>query len=321
MICLLPTSPRKIRNGRSAVTPRPLLNPTTMKGSGESMGNRKATQTKSKCSFCGNSFLAVRCNQLYCCVKCRRDAKNSRSFEYRKVYNEKHKEKKSQYMKKWATDNAEHVKNYRLTHKERDAAINKKWRQDNSEHLAAYQVRYCKEQSEKVLRARKKYNTENAEKILISQKRYRDENRLALSARRKTKKSRAVKNAYRKQKRIESPSYRLREMLRQRQYHAIAGKQKSGSAVQDMGCTAQEACDYLESLFDEHMTWDNWGTYWHLDHIFPLAKANMEDRVEYLAVSNWRNLQPLEEKANIAKGDKVTPAARRLFNKLVKEFS
>ena len=48
MICLSPTSPPKIRNDGEAVTPPPFLNPHTSKGSGESMGNRKATQTKSK---------------------------------------------------------------------------------------------------------------------------------------------------------------------------------------------------------------------------------------------------------------------------------
>ena len=38
MICLLPTSPRKIRNDGEAVTSPPLLNPTTCIESGESMG-------------------------------------------------------------------------------------------------------------------------------------------------------------------------------------------------------------------------------------------------------------------------------------------
>jgi hypothetical protein len=68
------------------------------------------------------------------------------------------------------------------------------------------------------------------------------------------------------------------------------------------------------------MNWKNWGTYWHIDHIYPLAAANLEDRCEFLAVVNWQNLQPLTATANLKKNDEVTPAAKRLFNKLVKQF-
>ena len=32
-----------------------------------------------------------------------------------------------------------------------------------------------------------------------------------------------------------------------------------------------------------------------------------QDRVEFLAVANWRNYQPLEAGENIRKGNKVTP--------------
>ena len=103
-------------------------------------------------------------------------------------------------------------------------------------------------------------------------------------------------------------------------HNAVCNKFKNGSAVRDLGCTGKEACDHLKSLFDTKMTWDNFGSYWQIDHIFPLAAANLEDRAEFLAVNNWRNLQPLEAKANIAKGDKVTPAAQKLFDKLFKEF-
>ena len=78
---------------------------------------------------------------------------------------------------------------------------------------------------------------------------------------------------------------------------------------------------HFEKQFDPLMTWENYGKYWHVDHIYPLAAANLSIHSELLAVINWRNLQPLEAKANLAKKDKVTPAARRLFNKLVKEFS
>ena len=116
-------------------------------------------------------------------------------------------------------------------------------------------------------------------------------------------------------------AYKLTVLLRTRMNSALKGKSKTGSAVRNMGCTGQEACDCLESLFDEQMTWDNWGSYWEVDHIYPIAAANLQDRVEFIAVNNWQNLQPLEAISNLKKGDKVTPKAQKLFNKLKKEFS
>ena len=108
--------------------------------------------------------------------------------------------------------------------------------------------------------------------------------------------------------------------IRVRFANALKGNFKTGSAVRDLGMTVPAFKEHLESLFDEHMTWDNWGTYWHLDHIYPLAKANLEDRVEFLAVNNWRNLQPLEKVENIRKGDTVTPEAQKLFDDLKTQF-
>jgi 5-methylcytosine-specific restriction endonuclease McrA len=72
--------------------------------------------------------------------------------------------------------------------------------------------------------------------------------------------------------------------------------------VADLGCTIESLKWYLEALFDEHMTWDNWGEYWHIDHIRPLASFDLTDREQFLAAANWSNLQPLEKIANHRKG-------------------
>ena len=78
--------------------------------------------------------------------------------------------------------------------------------------------------------------------------------------------------------------------------------------------------EFSLTLFDSKMTWENYGTYWHVDHIYSLAAANIEDQVDFLAVCNWRNPQPLEGNDNKSKGDKITPESRKCFNKLKKEF-
>jgi hypothetical protein len=116
------------------------------------------------------------------------------------------------------------------------------------------------------------------------------------------------------------PSYRLICNLRTRLNRSIAGNYSTGSAVRDLGCTIEELWVYLESKFQPGMTRENLGVAWELDHIYPLSKANLQDKAEFLAANNWRNLQPLTPADNAAKKNKVTPEAQELFDSLVKEF-
>ena len=100
--------------------------------------------------------------------------------------------------------------------------------------------------------------------------------------------------------------FKLRESLRSRLGKAIKNNQKAGSAVKDLGCTIPELKQYLESKFQEGMTWDNWGVHgWHIDHIIPLASFDLSDRERFLKACHYTNLQPLWAKDNLSKGDRV----------------
>lgn len=66
--------------------------------------------------------------------------------------------------------------------------------------------------------------------------------------------------------------------------------------------TLDELILHLEKQFDSKMTWDNYGSYWHVDHIKPLAKFNL--KLEFDDAWSINNLQPLEAIANITKRDK-----------------
>ena len=118
--------------------------------------------------------------------------------------------------------------------------------------------------------------------------------------------------------------FRLSESLRVRLAHAMSGRSRGGSAVRDLGCSVADLKAHLERQFLPGMTWDNWGVgqgKWQIDHIYPLAQADLTVRLVVLAVCNWRNLQPLWFEDNIRKGDTVTPEAQQLFDGLVSEFT
>jgi len=66
--------------------------------------------------------------------------------------------------------------------------------------------------------------------------------------------------------------------------------------------------NHLESQFDDKMTWENYGFYWHLDHIIPHSTfkyTSMKDE-EFRQCWALINLRPLEAKQNILEGIKRT---------------
>lgn len=101
--------------------------------------------------------------------------------------------------------------------------------------------------------------------------------------------------------------YRLVSVLRSRLCSAIKHKSKKGSFIRDMGCSIPELKIHLESKFGDGMTWDNWGRIgWHIDHIIPLSKFNLNNRDEFLTACNYKNLQPLWAEENRIKSNKIS---------------
>lgn len=145
--------------------------------------------------------------------------------------------------------------------------------------------------------------------LAVTQKRWRELNRLSI-------------NAKRRHRSRTDPMWRMRMSLRARQRAMFLRLriQKSGSFVRDMGCNLKFFRQHLAKLLVPPMTLDNYGTVWHLDHVYPLSRANLADRVEFLAVANYRNLQPMLISSNLSKNCSVTPQARALFRRLCRRF-
>lgn len=113
-------------------------------------------------------------------------------------------------------------------------------------------------------------------------------------------------NKTRNDKKKNDPQYKLSILLRNRIRNALKGNYKGGSAIKDLGCSIEYLKNYLESKFQEGMSWENWAyDGWHIDHIKPLASFDLSDRIQFLQACNYTNLQPLWAKDNIAKSDKT----------------
>ena len=104
------------------------------------------------------------------------------------------------------------------------------------------------------------------------------------------------------------PLYRMIRHLRRRLCKAVAaqGTAKHGRTNQLTGCDARQLRTWLESQFQEGMSWDNYGYYgWHVDHIRPCASFDLSDPEQQKECFHYTNLQPLWGEENRAKSARL----------------
>jgi hypothetical protein len=80
---------------------------------------------------------------------------------------------------------------------------------------------------------------------------------------------------------------------------------KANRRLEDLlGYTVRQLMVHLEKRFASGMSWENYGTAWHIDHKVPLAVFNFErpEDIDFRICWSLKNLQPLEATKNIAKG-------------------
>ena len=89
------------------------------------------------------------------------------------------------------------------------------------------------------------------------------------------------------------------------------GSQKSYSVIKYVGCNSIELKKYIESKFQEGMSWDNYGNpngdhtnCWHIDHIRPISSFDLTNEEQVKICFHYTNLQPLWAEQNLSKGSK-----------------
>jgi len=177
-------------------------------------------------------------------------------------------------------DRRQYCKQYYRDHSEKIKKRGKQYREDHDKELTQWHKQYSKTHSVEKKKYNKQYQKDHAEEL--SQK----------------------KTQYVKLRKQKDPGYKLSYNLRSRLNYALKSNYKVGSAVKDLGCSITDFKQYVEGKFQESMTWDNYGKYgWHLDHIIPLAKFNLQDFQQFRIACHYTNYQPLWRNDNIAKGD------------------
>lgn len=175
------------------------------------------------------------------------------------------------------------------------AVYQKEYARKNREKLREYNKNYYLRNRQKAIEVSKQNYYDNKNRVLERNKIYRKNNKLL---------TRATARLYNKKRKTEV-NYKLATNLRSRLGSAIKNNVKKASAVKDLGCSIAELKMYLESKFQEGMTWNNWSRDgWHIDHIIALSTVDLTDEEEIKKVCHYTNLRPMWAKLNISKGNK-----------------
>ena len=190
--------------------------------------------------------------------------------------------------------------NYRLKNKEKLQADRKKYYLENKSKINANCNDYYTKNKEQITVYKKKWQENNKEKRSIQQKEYYLEHKEEIDK---------YCNKYKIQRRKIDVNYRMRDSLRVRIRLALKGQNKSTSTMKLLGCTIKFLKTHLQSQFTKDMSWANYGRKkavkcWHIDHIRPCASFDLSKLSQQRKCFNYKNLQPLWAKDNIAKGAK-----------------
>src|SRR5258708_20479788 len=185
-----------------------------------------------------------------------------------------------------------------------------RYRTQNAIYLKGLRTIKYKKNREQVLAACKEWRTRNKEKKSIADKNYRDRNkkRLNLTAKnyrdRNKKRLNLASNSRRALRMKNDPVFRVIINLRWRVSSVLRGGMKAAKTMQLIGCSKQDLMIHLQNQFRPGMSWNNYGSVWHVDHIRPCVSFNMTDPEQQKDCFHYTNLQPLFGLENILKSSK-----------------
>jgi len=211
-------------------------------------------------------------------------------LQEKKNYYQKNKERIQKrtklYGKEWYQKNKKRI---RLHHKE--------YYKNNKEKVQRYHKKWYRDKKEKITQQSKDYYQRNREKIRLRHRKYNQENRERIMR---------YKGGWQKFRRRTDPKYRLDENMHTAIWASLKDKKAMRKWETLVGYTLEDLAKNLEKQFDDEMDWNNYGSYWSVDHIKPKSLFNYTSPYDSEFKQCWalKNLKPLEKIENIKKGNR-----------------
>jgi len=214
----------------------------------------------------------------------RRAANRDKNTEWRRAWENANRDKLRAQSRAWYLLNREKKKEQdrarRLANPEKKKEQARAWRLANPDKARAISKAWYEANRDKQNKRRRDRRAENRESV----------------------------NARLRVKRKSDMQFKIKSNLRTRLFLALKRqntKKKSGMTAL-LGCTIQELKCILELRFTKGMQWDNYGSFWHVDHIIPLSSFDLSDPKQLAIACHYTNLRPMKASANMAKGAKIT---------------
>lgn len=104
----------------------------------------------------------------------------------------------------------------------------------------------------------------------------------------------------------DDPTEKFKRYVRSRICNSLLNRKDRGS-IEYLGCSLDDYMRWITSYTDIY-TLENHGKVWHIDHVIPISKFNLDNPEEQLLAFNWLNTMPLSCKENLQKGNKIIPS-------------
>jgi len=195
------------------------------------------------------------------------------------------KEYQKEYYRKWEENNPEYHKKWRENNPE-------KWRESYRKAHVKWATNNPEKARESYRKASIKWRENNPEKVKEKDRLRRENNP-------------EYYNKWRKAKLKTDPNFRLHCNMRSAISNVLAGRRKSASTMNIIGCSVEELFQHLENCesWEPWMTRENYGKNgWDVDHIIAIANWDANCPLQFILCWDKSNLQPMEHIANLKKG-------------------
>ena len=102
----------------------------------------------------------------------------------------------------------------------------------------------------------------------------------------------------------DDPTEKFKRNIRTRIYNSLRYKNKTKHSVEYLGCSSNEYFNWIFK-YNNNYNLDNYGAEWHIDHVIPLSKFDLNVLEEQVIAFNWRNTMPLSCIENLSKNNKI----------------
>lgn len=151
----------------------------------------------------------------------------------------------------------------------------------------------CKREDDRI------YREKNKDKIKERDRLYRQNNKEKIQKYKKDnykkhkEKYKETKRTWEKNKRDNDINFRIKQNLRGRMYKSLFNN-KNDTTQNLLECSIDFFKNWIEWQFNSSMTWNNYGTYWNIDHVKPCASFNLKHLDKQKECFSWKNCRPLE---------------------------